>query len=192
MSSRHLVCKRSTSAPASMTSCASSSMSAMLAVSSASPRVEHALGRSHKRLLPYVLDRGDVKLCVRGGGVCHERHCRHLLLDGHLICCKLVDCRRYFRWDCCGPLLGVAEFASCPECNCLRHSGCIVGRVGVLTVFLICQHVEHIVTSLGISLLSSCRTKGQGLEVSGVCLMDESLEARIGLCYRLLLGIKFF
>ncbi len=68
ISSRCLVCECSASAPSSMTACATSSTSSTLAASAALPRVEHALGRSRKMLLPHVLDRGDVKLRVWGGG----------------------------------------------------------------------------------------------------------------------------
>ncbi len=84
----NLLCKCSASATTSTASCATSTTSSLLAASSASPRVEYALGRSRKRLLPHVLDWGDLKLRVGGRGVCRKSHRRHLLLDSHLICCQ--------------------------------------------------------------------------------------------------------
>jgi hypothetical protein len=96
-----------------------------------------------------------------------------LLLDGHLVCRKLVDCRGDLQWDCRGSTVGVAKGAACGEGSSLHHSGCIVGSVSVLTIFLLRQHVEHVVVTLGVSLLSSRHTKGQGLEASSVRLMDK-------------------
>jgi hypothetical protein len=89
---QNLLCKRSASATTSMASCATSTKSTLLATSTPSTSVVYALCCSCKRLLPHVLDWGNLKLHVGGRGVFRERHCRHLLLDSHLIGCQLVDC----------------------------------------------------------------------------------------------------
>ncbi len=169
----NLLCERSMFPTTSMASCATLTTSTLLTASSALPRVEYALGHSCKRLLPHVLDLGDLKLRVGGNGVFCERHRRHLLLDSHLIGCQLVDCCGCFRWDCRSSSVPVPKSACSCVRSCLRHHGCIVGRDRVIIIVLIRQHVEHIGASLCISLLSCHCTKGQGLEAPGVCLMDE-------------------
>jgi hypothetical protein len=124
------------------------STSTLLATSTALIGVVYALCRSRKRLLPHVLDWGNLKLCVGGRGVCHERHRRHLLLDSHLIGCQLVDCCGYFQRDRCCSSVHVPDGAACHVRSCLCDRGCIVGRVCVLVLVLIRQHVEHVCASL--------------------------------------------
>ncbi len=93
ISSWRLVCKCTVSASSTTTACASPTTSSLLAASTTLSRVENTLSRSRKWLLPHVLHRGDVKLRVWGGGGCCECHRCHSLLDGHLVCRKLVNCQ---------------------------------------------------------------------------------------------------
>jgi hypothetical protein len=140
--SRNLLCKCPTSATTSRATCAPSTTSTTLATATTMPGVEDALCRSCKRLLPHVLDWGDLKLCVGGRGVCREPHRCHLLLDSQLIGCQFIDCRGYLLQDSCCPSICGSEGAGCCEHRCLCDRCCIIGCVCVLVLAL--QYIEHI------------------------------------------------
>jgi hypothetical protein len=182
----NLLCERSASTTTSTASCATATTSTTLATSTTSSVVVYALCHSCKRLLPHVLDWGNMKLRVRGRGVCRKHHCRHLLLDSQLIGCQLVDCRGYLRQDISHSTICGSKGADHRECRCLGGCCCII--IGCVCILALApQHVEHIIAPPRcIPLLSCCRTQCQGLEASGVRLMDEYFQPRVrlfGVCF---------
>jgi hypothetical protein len=187
-----MCCERSASVTTSTASCATATASTKLATSTTLSVGVYALCHSCKRLLPHVLDWGNMKLHLGGRGVCREHHHCQLLLGSQLIGCQLIDCCGYLCRDISRPTICGSKGADRSECRCLGGCCCII--IGCVCILVLTpQNVEHITAPPWcIPLLFCCRTQCQGLEVPGVRLMDECFQPQICFIWGLFPCVELF